>query len=402
MSNLIDYKLHYKIAGLLAGLGCIVMILFPEVALRSAEKGVSLWASSVLPALLPFFICTNFMTRLGIPFIIGDVFEMPFRKIFGAPGVSAFIFTVSITSGYPMGSKLIGDMGRAGQITKPEARQMLTFCSTSGPLFMLGAVGVGMLSSPIAGAIIAVSHYFGAICNGIFYRMLRDIKGFFDRKNKKVFNNPKVNNPQEKHVMKLEESILDLFTLSILSSLKSLGIICGYIVLFTMMTDFIVYAGIFDRLAPVWMALGKGIFEMTVGCNSLATTEGLTFVTTCILCSFLISFGGLSIMAQSLSMMRGVGISSFYYLKVKVTHGLFSLGIALLLSQLAIQRNLVQVGNMMDVWIKETIVSKLDGFYCLFFSTKMIIMVLIVFTAIFLINNLLNEKNQDIKETKEK
>lgn len=396
MNKLNDYKLHYKVAGLLAGIGCIVMIVFPEVALRSAEKGVSLWASSVLPALLPFFICTNFMTRLGIPFIIGDAFEMPFRRIFGAPGVSAFIFTVSITSGYPMGSKLIGDMGRAGQITKAEARQMLTFCSTSGPLFMLGAVGVGMLASPIAGAIIAASHYLGAITNGVFYRVIHDIKEYFVRT--KQLGDPhkstKEEISREKHVMKLEDSILDLFTLSILSSLKSLGIICGYIVLFTMMTDFVVYSGVFNWLAPVWMALGKGIFEMTVGCNSVAATEGLLFITTCALCAFLISFGGLSIMAQSLSMMRGVGISSFYYLKIKVTHGLFALGIALILGKLAIQRNMVQVGNMMDVGIKEIIMKKLDGFYCLFFSTKMIIMVLIVFTAILLINSLMNEKKE--------
>ena len=46
-------------AGLMSGGCCILMVIFPQVAMDSARKGISLWASSVLPALLPFFICAN-------------------------------------------------------------------------------------------------------------------------------------------------------------------------------------------------------------------------------------------------------------------------------------------------------------------------------------------------------
>ena len=53
-------------------------------------------------------------------------------------------------------AKLIGDFGKSEIITLHDAKRMLTFCSTSGPLFMLGAVGAGMLSSPAAGAVIAL------------------------------------------------------------------------------------------------------------------------------------------------------------------------------------------------------------------------------------------------------
>ena len=162
-------KTIYIVAGALSCIGCLVMMAFPSIALNAAQKGITLWASSVLPALLPFFICANFMTALGLPVYIGRIFEKPFQKLFGAPGVSAFIFSISITSGYPMGAKLIGDFGRSGAVSRSEARRMLTFCSTSGPLFMLGAVGAGMLASPAAGAVIALSHYFGALLNGLLF-----------------------------------------------------------------------------------------------------------------------------------------------------------------------------------------------------------------------------------------
>jgi hypothetical protein len=89
----------YILAGALSCIGCLVMMAFPSIALNAARKGIALWASSVLPALLPFFICANFMTALGLPAQIGRILERPFRNLFGAPGVSAFVFSVSITSG---------------------------------------------------------------------------------------------------------------------------------------------------------------------------------------------------------------------------------------------------------------------------------------------------------------
>ena len=42
------------------------MVAFPSIALASARKGISLWLSNVLPALLPFFICANFLQNIGI------------------------------------------------------------------------------------------------------------------------------------------------------------------------------------------------------------------------------------------------------------------------------------------------------------------------------------------------
>lgn len=400
MRVLNNKKNLYRMAGTIAGVSCLIMVIFPEIALTSAQKGVSLWASSVLPALLPFFICVNFMTKLGLPQIIGMAFEKPFRAIFGAPGVSAFIFTVSITSGYPMGAKIMGDMGREGQISKDEAKQMMTFCTTSGPLFMLGAVGAGMLGSPVAGLIITLSHYIGAIINGIFYRIMSVFKGSAkDAYGINKFNN--FTSPRE--IARKNHGILEMFTDSILSSLKSLGIICGYIVLFTMMTDFMVYSGVLDGFHKPSVALIKGIFEMTVGCNSMASINNLSLLTICAACAFIISFGGVSIMAQSMSMMSGLGISTFYYIKVKLTHGIFALATALIIGPAFLNGNLLETGLLMGPISGEgSIIAEnfgflggLDGIYCLFFSTKMVIMLIIIMLALVAVENQLRGKKDE-------
>ena len=373
MKGLKKRRTIYVLAGGLSCIGCLVMMVFPSIALNAAQKGISLWASSVLPALLPFFICANFMTGLGLPAYIGRIFEKPFQKLFGAPGLSAFIFSVSITSGYPMGAKLIGDFGRDKTITNSEAKRILAFCSTSGPLFMLGAVGAGMLSSSAAGAVIALSHYFGALLNGLFYSIFSSDQFISE---KPLSNNrpcPKGN-------------LLDLFTDSLLSSFRALGIICGYIVLFMMITEFIQYSGILNYFESGYTkGFIKGLLEMTVGCNSISQSGELTLLHQCILCTFLISFGGLSVYAQSMSMLSGLNISSGYYLLTKLSHGLFAGLIAWMIGPAILGTDTIGVA----AFGQKEIVDGLGFFYQLLFSTEMVIMIVFLFLITILIEKML-------------
>lgn len=355
-------------------IGCLIMMAFPSVALDAARRGIALWASSVLPALLPFFICANFMTALGLPAHIGRIFEVPFQKLFGAPGVSAFVFAVSITSGYPMGAKLIGDLGRRKEITRSEAQNMLAFCSTSGPLFILGAVGAGMLASSAAGAVIALSHYLGALLNGLLCSIFASERS----------PAPSQAIPAEMGLKK--GSLLDLFTDSMMAAFRSLGIICGYIVLFMMITDFIDLVGVLEYIHTDYgRNLVKGILEMTVGCSGIAASGDLNLLYQCMFCAFIISFGGLSVYAQSMSMLAGLKISTAYYIAVKVSHGLLAAAIAWFIGPPILGREALEAISLS----KEGIVSGLGFFSQLLFSTKMVIMIVILFVLTILLEKLL-------------
>ncbi|WP_027398521.1 hypothetical protein [Anaerovorax odorimutans] len=380
-------KTGYIIAGVIASMGCIVMILFPTISLNAAQKGVALWASSVLPALLPFFICANFITALGLPILIGHLFEKPFRKLFGAPGASAFVFTISITSGYPMGAKLIGDMARRGEITKAESKRMLTFCSTSGPLFMLGTVGAGMLFSPAAGVVIALSHYLGAVLNGIIFNIFEVLKKpFYTNKNTYINN---VQKQDKHHLIKLPKgSLLDIFTDSIISSFKALGIICGYIVLFTLITDFIQFSGLLNFInCYIGKGIIKGFFEMTIGCSSISILPNLSLTLKCIICSVIISWGGLSIFAQSMSMLSGLSISPFYYIWTKFTHSIFSGFIAFCTAPFILSIDVINTGAFSN----EIVTKKLGSVYSLMFSTKMVIIIIVIFMILIFIESRLQK-----------
>ncbi len=358
------------------------MIFFPAVVLESTRQGIALWAISVLPALLPFFICSDFMISLGIPSLVGRFFEKPFQKLFGTPGSSSFVFIVSITSGYPMGPRVIGQMRGRDEITDREGVRMLSFCSTSGPLFMLGTVGAGMLHSTAAGVVIALSHYAAALINGLLFRVLtgRD-------RERRVFSK---SSRRESAVD--NRSMLEMLTDSILSSLKTLGVICCYIIIFTYVTDLLEIAGVFNPLENQQSSgFYKGLLEMTVGINeiSLSGTAGLRLK--CAMASFLISFGGLSIMAQSMSVLSGLQIRLFTYIGIKLSHGVIAGILAYVSAPYLLNRAVQSVGffGSFQGAVQPSFLIQL------LFSTRMIIIILILFLLTVVINLLLTEREED-------
>ena len=298
-------KKRILIAGSVTMACCVLMVAFPSIALASARRGISLWASDVLPALLPFFICANFLQNIGIIRMLRS---------------GAFPFAMSVLSGYPMGAKIVGDLRRGGEISLTEAKRLMSFCSTSGPAFMVGAVGAGMLGSGTLGGIIAAAHYIGALVNGILYtrRLGRESGG-----------PPAPISDSKRGGRGMQES----FTDAILMSFRSLAIVLAYIVLFMFLTDLFHMSGLFSMTDDQAVrALIKGFFEMTVGCEAVAEGISVTSSVKCVLCAFILSWGGLSVMGQSMSMLSGTGVTLGYLMVSKLTHGIFAAAAAFLIT----------------------------------------------------------------------
>ena len=62
------------------------------------------------------------------------------------------------------------------KISAKDAGLMLNYCVNAGPAFIIGAVGTGFFRSTALGYILAVSHYGGALLNGVInggYRFVR-------------------------------------------------------------------------------------------------------------------------------------------------------------------------------------------------------------------------------------
>ena len=80
----------------------LLILLFPVESLSGAKAGLSLWWSSVFPALLPSFICLKLTEKLGL-------LRTAFPRHRGRLGAS---MAFSLLSGAPNGAKLIGALTR--------------------------------------------------------------------------------------------------------------------------------------------------------------------------------------------------------------------------------------------------------------------------------------------------
>ena len=299
-------------------LGAIVIN--PEVYITSCLNGIMVWATVVLPALLPFMFFTKTLTELGVADILASKFKL-FPKIFKVPSLAIYVFILSILSGYPVGAKIVADLYESGAISKEEAYKITTFTSNSGPMFVLGSVGIGMLTSRKLGIIILISHILGALINGLIYRNHKE-------------NSTEIN---KKIIEKNNLSIGDLMW----NTVHSVLIIGGFIALFFVIIEIInnlnifspisnLFSKIFNCDANIFTAIFNGIFEITRGCLNISKL-GLSELVSGTLCTFIISFGGLATTMQALVFLKKFDMRFSFFIKQKITHAIFASVISFIL-----------------------------------------------------------------------
>lgn len=101
--------------------------------------------------------------------IFGAAFQTDAKNLRSAARRKLYIL-LSVVCGYPMGAKLSAEFYEKGALDGTQCLKLATFCSTGGPIFILGTVGGVYLKSAAAGVIILVSHIAGALLNGLLYR----------------------------------------------------------------------------------------------------------------------------------------------------------------------------------------------------------------------------------------
>lgn len=303
------------------------LVINPSLNIDAFFLGIQVWATAILPALFPFFFFTKMLSLLGLPEKIGGALSPITQKLYRTDGISGYIYTMSMLSGYPVGAKLTSDFYELNLIDKGQASRITSYTSTSGPLFIIGTVGVGMFYSQLAGVIILAAHFIGALLNGLLYRNLNYNKS----------------EPQVSSVYKLQQiKILNKNILEdcMISSIKSITIIGGYIGLFFMIISlinnynlFLPVQSLFNHVLPNLPAnfvtsMLNGVIEVTRGCLDLSKT--VTNIKTLIVAgTALISFGGFSVHFQAYTFLKKIGIGMGTYTLQKLTHCLISTVLAM-------------------------------------------------------------------------
>ena len=369
---------------------CFVFILNPSVYSKSCLNAISVWALNVLPMLLPFFIFTRIIVSICPP--KKSVLDKPFKKFYNTPNGSFLIFFLSVISGYPMGAKLISDMYENKYIDNDDALAMLSFCSISGPMFMIGTVGVSIFHSYKAGLIIMIANLLASIFNGLIFRKRIKSKQIYNKKEDNNFlkgSNLQIKNVdlalnREKNLNKtdkikdlniekdrienrfIKEKLEDktneykekkieqnsdnknensnVLADSVYDSLNSILIVGVYIMLSFLIIDLLKNIGFISNVASaicgvfnitdkqnVVESVLSGLVEITRGNIDLATTN-ISLQAKTIISSGLIGFGGISVLMQSSAFIKNLNLPINSIVTQKVCQGLLSTLFAIPLS----------------------------------------------------------------------
>lgn len=315
---------------------CVVIIFNPKFYANSCLNAITVWSVNVLPVLFPFFVFTRLIIYLTPP--RKSVLDKPFTKIFRSPAGSSFIFALSVLSGYPMGAKLISNVFVKGNISRDEAESMLSYCSISGPMFMIGSVGVGIFLSFKAGVIILLSNVLACLINGFIFRLKKDKSARKEHiKDYKSLNATKIETKQTDVKQADKSSIL---TDSVYDSLVSILMVGAYIALSFLIIDIFKSLHVFSFLADLIsnfrldtntvQAVLCGLIEITRGCIEVNACN-LSLAVKTIIASGLIGFGGVSVLLQSINFTNNLHIKFSHMLKQKLCQGVLSTLFAILL-----------------------------------------------------------------------
>ena len=310
-------KYIFTILVFLLTLFCII---FPESMINSTKNGLSLWWKIVLPSLFPFLILSNLITKTAIPMIFGKILNPIMEFIFNLPGISALPLFLGMTGGYPIGAKVTSDLRFNNQISKTIANRLIAFTNNSGPLFITGAIGIGLYGNKQIGTLILLSHYISAFLVGLFFR--------FRKQNEYLDNEtPKINF----EIITLR-NLGTTLTDAVKSSVISVVLIGGFIVLFSIISTIMLETGIIYAISNLLFkgfdisfsfSIISGILEVTNGVNLIANLN-ISLLQKLIITSILLGFGGFSIHMQTLSVISKTDIKISYYLIGKILQGMLS------------------------------------------------------------------------------
>lgn len=320
---------NYYIIPILVAIFNIIIIIMPNLVINSAKNGLMLWFNSILPAILPFLIGTNLLIRLGFIDFLGSLLEPFMKKFFNISGFGAFPLILGMFSGYPIGAKITCELRESGKISKIEAERLISFTNNSGPLFIIGTVGIGIFGNIKLGYLILFIHYFAALTVGFLFRFYKK-----DENLKKIGKHNisliKALKSLEKARIKENKTIGEILSESIKNALETICMIGGFVILFSVICEILKATNIFSNFGGIIFKSQNenisngaflGILEITNGINILG--KNMTKEVVILTCG-LISFSGLCILAQTASIICKTDINFSIYLLGKFLHSLIS------------------------------------------------------------------------------
>ena len=266
-----------------SGIAMFIMILDGKTALMSAAAGIELCVKTVIPGLFPFLILSQWLNRSL------EGYQIPLLRNMlpsGCEGISVCAFI----GGYPVGARAVGQAYQRGIITRQQGEKLLAYCNQPGPAFIFG-VAAAMFSAKWVGWALWGIQLTSALIVGKCITVPPQRLGE---------HLPKSNHRQD----------------SMTEAVKIMGVICGWILLFRVILGFL-ERWILWILPKTLGVIFYGFLELSNGCCLLGRipNEAARFI----ICSGMLSAGGICVAMQTSSVVSGLRLRLFYLGKLMQT-----------------------------------------------------------------------------------
>ncbi len=253
---------------------------------------------NIIPNLFPFLMISTLLINYGFVDICFKYLNSIMNFLFKVDGNASFVFIMSLLTGFPSNSKYVKDLLLENRITSDMATKILMFTHFSNPLFIIGTIS-SFINKRVA-FIVLMAHFLGNIIVGLIFRN-------FNCSSNKT------------NIIRTNEKPFGVVLLSgVRNSIDTLLLIFGT------MTFFLIISNTLSDLLNLNefnKCIISGLLEFTQGLK-LASLLNIGIKYKAILMGFFISFGGICVHAQVLSIISDTDIKYKYFLISRIIHGI--------------------------------------------------------------------------------
>lgn len=273
-----------------AMLGFLILILDSETALIGASEGIELCLRTVVPSLFPFFIFSSLFIGAG------SGFQLPnwLTRLLRIPPNCENLLLAGLLGGYPVGARCVAQAWRDGRLQRKDAERMLSFCNNAGPAFLFGMLSSMFPEKWMVWALWGI--HIGSSC----------IAGML------LPGTPSPGVAGKGRAVSLTDAMH--------SATRAMAGVCGWVVLFRVVLAFLEQWLLW--IFPVWAQVFlSGLMELANGCCRLPQITNISV--RLVLCSGMLSFGGICVGMQTRSVTAGLGLKLYW--KGKLLSGAISI-----------------------------------------------------------------------------
>lgn len=302
-----------KISVFLLLAGCAVGLLrFPAQSAQAAQDGMVLCFRTIIPSLFPFFVLSSLLISCGMADLLAGSLRGLMHPLFGLSGAGASALVLGLVGGYPVGARTVAELFTAGTIPREEAEHLLGFCNNAGPGFVLGMCAGTVFHSPRTGLYLYLVHAASSLLTGMLLcRSLPHSKPAH----------------REKTAPRTSAAFSALLPAAVQSALSGILNVCAFVVLFMVLLRLVLLVLPAALSGSSLFPLLLGFVELSNGVSALSCSrEGF------VLCAVLLAWGGLSVHAQTLSVLDASTLSTRRYWQGKIMQAALSAPLAWLVS----------------------------------------------------------------------